>query len=117
MIHRAALLARLAIAFCLAINASALAQTGPRAFPPDATFGRMTHLQESVMDLDGTAVRMAPGTVILGTDGLSIVPSVVPARAAVRYRVDFSGQINRVWVLTEEETKEARNPKANVRPR
>ena len=86
----------------------ALAQDATRAFPSDSKFGRMTHVQGTVVNLDGNAIQLAPGAVIRSTDNLSIVPSVLPPNAPVRVRTDIGGQVNQVWVLTEAEAIEAR---------
>ena len=86
----------------------AFAQDAPRTFPVDTKFGRMSHVQGTVVNLDGYAIQLAPGAVIRSTDNLSIVPSVLPANSPVRVRSDIGGQVNQVWVLTEAETIEAR---------
>ncbi len=74
-----------------------------RAIPPDTKRGELTHVHENVMQLDGKQVRLAPGALIRDTNNIIVLPTMVPARAVVRYRIDNQGMLNRAWILSPQE--------------
>ena len=48
-------------------------------------------------------MRLSPAAQIRNRDNLFIVPMSLPRGALVKYTLDGSGQIHRVWVLTAAE--------------
>jgi hypothetical protein len=89
----------IALLFCaLLLPVSTLAQV--RQIPDDARRGNIVHIQESVVEIDGQRMRLSPGAQIRSQDNLFIVPMGLPPGATVKYTLDGTGQIHRVWVLT-----------------
>jgi hypothetical protein len=92
----------LALLFCaLVLPLAALAQA--RQIPDGAKRGNIVHIQETIVEIDGQPMRLSAGAQIRSRDNLFIVPMSLPPGALVKYTLDGSGQIHRVWVLTPEE--------------
>ena len=92
----------LALLLCaLLLPAAALAQM--RQIPDIAKRGNITHIQDSIVEIDGQQMRLSAGAQIRNRDNLFIVPMSLPPGAPVKYILDGAGQIHRVWVLTAEE--------------
>ena len=85
----------------LLFASSALAQL--RSLPDDAKRGRIRHVQEMLVEIDGTQIRLAPGAQIRSPENRLLVPSAVPTGALVKYTLDKGGLLQRVWLLTDEE--------------
>lgn len=93
----------LALLICtLVLPVAAMAQM--RQIPDGAKRGNIVHLQETIVEVDGQPMRLSAGAQIRSRDNLFIVPMSLPPGALVKYTLDGSGQIHRVWVLTPEET-------------
>jgi hypothetical protein len=92
---------RAAFAIALFIAGAAVAQL--RTIPADAERALIRHVQENVVELNGQRVQLAPGARIRDASNRVIVPTALPADALVRYRLDASGQLSEVWILTPEE--------------
>jgi hypothetical protein len=93
---------RTALAIVLLFAGAAAAQL--RTIPADAERAQIRHVQENVVELNGQRVQLAPGAQIRDASNRLIVPTALPADALVRYRLDASGQVSEVWILTPEET-------------
>lgn len=94
----------LAVAFAAllaGLGAGASAQV--RTIPADAKPGRMSHVQEMVVELDGRQQQLAPGAQIRDASNRVILPTALPAGTQVKYRLDAAGKILQIWVLTPEE--------------
>jgi len=92
----------LALLICvLAVPAAALAQV--RQIPDSAKRGSIVHIQDALVEIDGKQMRLSPAAQIRNRDNLFIVPMSLPRGALVKYTLDGSGQIHRVWVLTAAE--------------
>jgi hypothetical protein len=94
----------------LAGAASAHAQL--RSIPDDAKRGQLRFVREMVVEIDGAQARLSPGAQIRNTDNRIILPSALPQDSLlVKYLADPSGQVHRVWILTQEEAaKPDKNP-------
>ena len=86
----------------LMLPAAAMAQV--RQIPDIAKRGNIVHVQDGIVRIDGEQMRLSAGAQIRSRDNLFIVPMSLPPGALVKYTLDSSGQIHRVWVLTAEET-------------
>ena len=96
----------LALLICiLVIPATAIAQM--RQIPDSAKRGHIVHIQASIVEIDGEKMRLSAGALIRSRDNLFIVPMSLPPGALVKYTLDATGQIHRVWVLTAEEAAAA----------
>ncbi|MBE0626238.1 MAG: hypothetical protein IH606_15630 [Burkholderiales bacterium] len=101
----------LALLICfIVIPATALGQV--RQIPDAAKRGNIVHIQETIVEIDGERMRLSAGARIRSRDNLLIVPMSLPPGALVKYTLDNSGQIHRVWVLT---AAEAAAPDKNQR--
>jgi len=86
----------------LLVPAAAMAQV--RQIPDSAKRGSIVHIQDTIVEVDGEQMRLSAGAQIRSRDNLFIVPMSLPRGALVKFTLDASGQIHRVWVLTPEET-------------
>ena len=75
-----------------------------RQIPTNTERGWLQHVQETMISIDGKALRMAPGGVIRNQQNMIVVPaSLTGPGALAEYQLDASGQVARVWLLTPEE--------------
>jgi len=86
-----------------ALLAPVAAMAQLRQIPDTAKRGSIVHIQDTIVEIDGQQMRLSPGAQIRSRDNLFIVPMSLPRGALVKYTLDASGQIHRVWVLTPEE--------------
>ena len=92
----------LALLICaLVLPAAAMAQV--RQIPDDAKRGSIVHIQDTMVEIDGQPMRLSAGAQTRSRENLIIVPMSLPRGALVKYTLDGTGQIHRVWVLTAEE--------------
>jgi hypothetical protein len=91
------------IAFLLL--AASLASAQVRNIPQDARDGEIRHLQEMVVEIDGTPQQLAPGAQIRDASNRIIPPTAIPPGSRVKYLVDAAGQVHKVWILTREEAQ------------
>ena len=92
----------LALLICTLLLASA-AMAQVRQIPDIAKRGNIVHVQGAIVEIDGQQMRLSAGAQIRSQNNLIIVPMSLPPGALVKYTLDGSGQIHRVWVLTAEE--------------
>lgn len=81
--------------------AAAMAQV--RQIPDAARRGSVVHIQGGIVAIDGQQMRLSVSAQIRSRDNLLIVPMSLPPGAQVKYALDASGQIHRLWVLTPDE--------------
>ena len=92
----------LALLMCaLLLPPVAAAQVRP--LPDEAKRGNIVHIQDTMVQVDGQPMRLSAGAQIRNRDNLIIMPMSLPPGALVKYTLDRSGQIHRVWLLTPEE--------------
>jgi hypothetical protein len=92
-------------ALLLAFSASAAAQL--RTIPEDAKRGMMRHVQEMEVEIDGAHQRLAPGAQIRNPANTIILPTAIPSGSPVKYQVDATGMVNRVWILSPQEAEQS----------
>jgi hypothetical protein len=97
-----------AVVLLLATASLALAQL--RTIPPDAKRGKIRHVQDMVVTIDGTPKQLAPGAQIRDVSNRLVLPLSVPADAIVKYSFDAQGMVRRVWLLTPLEVKASEPP-------
>jgi len=83
--------------------AAALAQL--RTLPSDAIRGTIRHVQEMIVEIDGTQRRLKQGTQIRDTSNRIVVPTEIPPGTLVKYQLDAEGFVLAVWFLTPEEAQ------------
>jgi hypothetical protein len=89
----------------LLLLAAPFAGAQVRSIPEDARVGEIRHLQEMVVEIDGTPQQLAPGAQIRDASNRIITPAAIPPGTRVKYLVDATGQVHRVWILTPEEAQ------------
>lgn len=92
----------LALLICaLVLPLAAVAQA--RHIPDSAKRGNIVHRQDNIVDIDGQRMRLSAAAQIRSRDNLIIVPMSLPSGALVKYTLDGTGQVHRVWILTPQE--------------
>ncbi len=103
----------LALAAAITLPALPALATEPRPFPPNAKRGKITFGYAPDVRVDGKLRQLSPAARIYSDENLTVVPSAVAdATFIVNYTEDMNGNLNLVWILTQEE---ARLPAANTR--
>lgn len=93
----------IAMLVCAAtVPVSSMAQV--RQIPDHAKRGSIVHIQDAVVEIDGQPMRLSASAQMRNRNNLIIVPTSLPPGTLVKYTLDGTGQIHRVWVLTAEET-------------
>ena len=86
---------------CALFLQAAVAQV--RQIPDSARRGHIVHVQGTVIEMDGERMQLSAGAQIRSNDNLIVLPMSLPAGALVKYTLDGTGQIHRVWILTPQE--------------
>jgi hypothetical protein len=96
-----------ALLFALAAGAAHAQSLAIRSVPiPDtAVRGAVVPAQFPLAAVNGKVVRFAPGARIFGPTNLLVLPTNVPEKAPAAFVFDQMGQIQTMWLLTEEEQK------------
>jgi hypothetical protein len=91
----------LALVILLSLAAGAAAQM--RTIPGDAKHGKVRHLEEMTLEIDGNPQRLSPGAQIRDANNMVVLPAALSERADAKYLLDASGQVHRVWILSARE--------------
>jgi hypothetical protein len=91
----------LAAALFALLAATAFAQL--RTLPAQAKPGKMRHVQETIVQIDGKLARLAPGARIRDAHNRLLVPTAIPADSVVKYMLNAQGEVSAVWILTPQE--------------
>jgi hypothetical protein len=86
-----------------------------RDFPRDAKRGEVKEFSYPKVKIGQTLYHIPPGGKIFNEQNLIIMPSAMPSPAQVMYRLDFSGNIRSIWLLTPSEVT-ALGPAPRKRP-
>jgi hypothetical protein len=93
------------LAVLILFGSAGLVQAQLRTIPQDAQRGAIRHVQEMIVDIDGTQRRLAPAAQIRDTANRIVVPTAIPPGTLAKYRLDKDGFVLQVWFLTPEEAK------------
>jgi len=74
-----------------------------RTIPKDAQRAQMRHVQANVVELNGQQVQLSTAAQIRDASNRIIMPTAMPAGSLVKYRLDATGHVREVWILTPEE--------------
>ena len=97
----------------LALLAPALdAHAQSRTIPAAARLGVLLVTQYPQAVLDDKPVRLAPGARVFSTVNIIVLPTTVTSPTPVRYRLDNTGHVLDVWILTPAELERARTDAA-----
>ena len=92
----------LLLVLLLSVAPTAAAQL--RTIPQEAVLGQIRHLESMLIELDGTkVVQLSAGAQIRDTDNRLVLPTSITERTVVRYLVDGTGDVHRVWILSADE--------------
>lgn len=100
-----------ALSICSLLAATAVmalpAHAFERPFPPIAKRGKLAVKAFPVVEVDDKDRRLSPGAWIRNEKNLIEVPAIVAGRGelTVNYTENAEGQIDRVWILTDQEAK------------
>jgi hypothetical protein len=88
----------------LALTPAVFAQLNVRPFPPNAERGELVVVAPPVIQMNGQADRLSPGSRIRGANNLLVLSgSVIGQNLLVNFVRDPLGLVHDVWVLTPEE--------------
>ena len=93
----------LAALLILLSTATAAQQQFLRSIPADAKRGIMSHVHDTIVELDGKRVRLSHGAQIRGQMNTIVLPTALPPKSLVKYQFDQAGHVHRVWILTPQE--------------
>jgi hypothetical protein len=78
-----------------------------RTIPAEAVLADMEPPASGKVALNGQPFALTPATQIRDQRNLIVMPGTVQAAAKVRYVVDASGGVQRIWILTPQEVASA----------
>ena len=88
----------------LGLATLAQAQVNVRPFPPNAQRGTMVVTYPPIIQMDGKADRLSPGSRIRGTNNLLVLSgTLVGQSVVVNYVRNTTGEVHDVWILTDAE--------------
>jgi hypothetical protein len=76
-----------------------------RMLPEEARYGKMQPPAQWQVQIDGKTYPMSPGVLIRNELNMMILPTMVDQPAKVRYLVDYSGAVYRIWILSGAEAR------------
>ncbi|MES2356377.1 MAG: hypothetical protein V4568_18645 [Pseudomonadota bacterium] len=74
-----------------------------RTLPPDGLQADLMAMENPYVQLAGKQFRLAPGARIFDTWNRIITPNMLPAKTKALYKLDFRGDVQTIWLLTNEE--------------
>ena len=95
----------LVVIVLIGVAAAAAAQV--RTIPKEAQRGEIRHLQDMHVELNGKALRLSPGAQIRDPDNRLVLPTSLVEKADVRFLLDGTGLVHRVWIMTPLERAQA----------
>jgi hypothetical protein len=93
------------LAFGIALSVGAAPAAAARSLPGDATFAKDAEFSYPYVKAGKQILHLAAGARIYNESNLIVMPVAVPAKANVLFKTDINGDVSRVWILTDEETK------------
>jgi hypothetical protein len=77
-----------------------------RTLPAHAAHGRIRHLQDVVVQIDGKQARLARGAQVRDAHNRIVVPAAIPAGSLVKYTLNAQGEVSAVWILSAQEARQ-----------
>jgi hypothetical protein len=74
-----------------------------RTIPQEAKRGEIRHLQDMLVEIDGKPQRLSPGAQIRDAHNRLVLPVSLTGKSEVKYLLDRSGMVHRVWILSAKE--------------
>jgi hypothetical protein len=94
---------RYLVAVALTLGVSIPADAQLRAIPNEAQLGEIRHLRAMVVEIDGKPRSLSPGAQIRDPDNRIVLPASLVEKVHMRYLLDGSGMVHRVWLLSPSE--------------
>lgn len=98
------------IVFGLILPLSVLSQM-ERSFPQDSVLGNLNGASFPQFNINGSMMIMGAAGQVRDTNNQIILPSATYQPGAIRYQLDVTGHLHRIWYLTPEEAKDAKETK------
>jgi hypothetical protein len=76
-----------------------------RTLPGESRIGVMQPVWQGQVKIDGKAYPLSPGAQIRNESNLIVFPTMVQTAVRVRYQLDYSGAVHRVWILSSAEAR------------
>jgi hypothetical protein len=96
-----------ALTIMLLAGFATLASAQLRTVPQDAKGGKIQHVQEMLVAIDGVQMRLAPGAQIRDESNRLVLPIGLAAGTPVKYLLDSQGMVRQVWILSPQEAAQA----------
>jgi hypothetical protein len=93
--------------FLMLMAVVAVAGAQVRTIPKEAQRGEIRHLQEMYVELNGKPMQLSPGAQIRDPDNRLVLPTSLVQKADVRFLLDGTGLVHRVWIMTPLERAQA----------
>jgi hypothetical protein len=74
-----------------------------RVLPTEARAGQMLPPQQGAVVIDGMPLRLSPAAQIRSAQNMVVTPAMITHVTMVRYTLDFTGAVHRVWILSPAE--------------
>ena len=74
-----------------------------RSFPPDAKKGELLPPIQRELQINGATMIAAPGLQVRGKNNLIVMPNTLQGAQPIRYQLDQTGNVLRIWILTAAE--------------
>jgi hypothetical protein len=95
------------LVFIILLGVVAAGAAQVRTIPKEAQRGEIRHVQDMHVELNGKVLRLAPGAQIRDADNRLVLPTSLVQKADVRFLIDNTGLVHRVWILTPLERAQA----------
>jgi len=93
------------IVLLIAVLFATAAAAQLRTIPGGAKRAQMSHVSENTVEVNGRKMQLSPGAQIRDPMNRIIMPATLPPRSAVKYQLDATGLVHRVWILSPEEAQ------------
>jgi hypothetical protein len=82
-----------------------LAHAQLRTLPADARLGKIRHVQEMIVQIDGKLARLSRGAQVRDAHNRILVPVAIPAGSLIKYTLNAQGEVSAVWILSAQEAR------------
>jgi hypothetical protein len=96
-----------ALTIMLLAGFATLASAQLRTVPQDAKGGKIEHVQDMIVAIDGVQKRLAPGAQIRDASNRLVLPVGLAPGTPVKYLLDLDGMVRQVWILSAQEAAQA----------
>jgi hypothetical protein len=76
-----------------------------RTLPDGSKIGVMQPVLQGQVKIDGKTYPLSPGAQIRNESNLIVFPTMVQSAVRVRFQLDYTGAVHRVWILSSAEVR------------